>query len=94
MGQRLSIKVLDLLNAGCTIKQVISHTPADDAGEAFDSASLHVLFPSFGPLGFVVFDFEVFGDAMNATCDYNSWGDRVKTLAGVLARLAIPHEVF
>lgn len=99
MGQRISIKVLDLLNAGCMIKQVVTHYPVDGAGAAFDIYSLHVYFPQAdskmvteSESRLFIFDFESL--EMIAGADYNDWGHRKPLLAPILELFKIPHEVF
>lgn len=101
MGQRISIKVLDLLNAGCTIKQRIIQHPADEIighDEVWTECTLTVVFP--GVEGSLVcqdttvgFDFDIFDDLLMVSADYNEWGTLKPLLDPILERLKIDHTV-
>jgi hypothetical protein len=89
MGQRISIKVLDLLAAGCTIKQNVIHYAADEQYPEKNVHTLEVLFPE----GDVVhFDFNFSADVLYAEANYSERGIPYYVPA-LLERLKIDHIV-
>lgn len=93
MGKRLSIEVLALLDAGCSIKQRIEHYPADDQYPAMDMRFLDVTFPPGAGNRVTSFDFDINGDRLTVSCDYNGWGLSYQVLNPILRDLNIAHTV-
>lgn len=95
MGKRLSIDLLALLDAGCSVIQRIENYPADDQYPAMTMRFLDVTFPITVNNFKVIrsFDFDINGDRLTVSCDYNGWGTSYQILNPLLRDLNIPHSI-
>lgn len=93
MGQRIIIKVLDLLNAACMIRQrILYHSEDKEMGIAeWQEKLLVVEFPCSGAE--FIFDFVVYEDIMTVEADYNKWGTLMPRLKPLLETFKVPHRV-
>lgn len=90
MATRVMVKVLDLLNAGCMIKQKTVHHAAGEHEGAFLNAWTECMLYVEWPHGEVtVFRHELDGDVLIASTDFNAGSDDFHALLSIFTRYKI-----